>query len=59
MEANWRLAKRMGFREMLDFDEMGIPYPYVGVSTLKVNVKKESGDHREIGQDPHGSDSDI
>jgi ABC-type nitrate/sulfonate/bicarbonate transport system substrate-binding protein len=34
------LAKRMGFREMLDFDEMGIPYPYVGASTLKANVKK-------------------
>ena len=34
------LASRMGFREMLDFDEMGIPYPYVGVSTLKANVKK-------------------
>jgi ABC-type nitrate/sulfonate/bicarbonate transport system substrate-binding protein len=34
------LANRMGFREMLDFDEMGIPYPYVGVSTLKVNVKR-------------------
>jgi ABC-type nitrate/sulfonate/bicarbonate transport system substrate-binding protein len=34
------VASRMGFREMLDFDEMGIPYPYVGVSTLKVNVKK-------------------
>ena len=34
------LANRMGFRELLDFDEMGIPYPYVGVSTLKVNIKK-------------------
>jgi ABC-type nitrate/sulfonate/bicarbonate transport system substrate-binding protein len=34
------MAKRMGFREMLDFDELGIPYPYVGVSTLKVTVKK-------------------
>jgi ABC-type nitrate/sulfonate/bicarbonate transport system substrate-binding protein len=34
------MAKTMGFRELLDFDELGIPYPYVGVSTLKVNVKK-------------------
>jgi len=34
------MAKTMGFREMLDFDEMGVPYPYVGVSTLKANVKK-------------------
>ena len=34
------VAKTMGFREMLDFDELGIPYPYVGVSTLKANVKK-------------------
>jgi len=34
------MAKTMGFREMLDFDELGIPYPYVGVSTLKANVKK-------------------
>jgi NitT/TauT family transport system substrate-binding protein len=34
------MAKTMGFREMLDFDELGIPYPYVGVSTLKVNAQK-------------------
>lgn len=34
------LAKKMGFRELLDFDELGVQYPYVGVSTLKANVKK-------------------
>jgi len=34
------IAKTLGFREMIDFDELGIPYPYVGVSTLKANVKK-------------------
>ena len=34
------MARAVGFREMLDFDELGIPYPYVGVSTLKANVKK-------------------
>jgi ABC-type nitrate/sulfonate/bicarbonate transport system substrate-binding protein len=34
------IAKTMGFREMVDFDDLGIPYPYVGVSTLKANVKK-------------------
>jgi hypothetical protein len=30
----------MGFRELIDFDELGVQYPYVGISTLKVNVKK-------------------
>src|SRR5262249_3791516 len=34
------MAKSKGFREMVDFDDLGIPYPYVGVSTLKANVKK-------------------
>lgn len=34
------MAKTLGFREMIDFDELGIPYPYVGVSTLKANVKR-------------------
>src|ERR1043166_201521 len=34
------IAKTMGFREIVDFDDLGIPYPYVGVSTLKANVKK-------------------
>jgi len=33
------LARKMGFRELLDFDEMGILIPYVGVTTLKANVK--------------------
>src|ERR1043166_5038662 len=33
-------AKNMGFREMIDFDDLGIPYPCVGVSTLKSTVKK-------------------
>jgi ABC-type nitrate/sulfonate/bicarbonate transport system substrate-binding protein len=34
------VAKKMGFRELLDFDDLGLQYPYVGISTLKVNVKK-------------------
>ena len=34
------VAKKMGFRELIDFDELGVQYPYVGISTLKVNVKK-------------------
>ena len=34
------VAKKMGFRELIDFDELGVLYPYVGISTLKVNVKK-------------------
>jgi NitT/TauT family transport system substrate-binding protein len=33
-------AKKMGFRELVDFDALGVQYPYVGISTLKVNVKK-------------------
>ena len=34
------VAKKMGFRELIDFDDLGVQYPYVGISTLKVNVKK-------------------
>lgn len=34
------LAKKRGFRELLDFDEAGIEVPYVGVTTLKANIKK-------------------
>jgi ABC-type nitrate/sulfonate/bicarbonate transport system substrate-binding protein len=34
------IAKKMGFRELLDFDALGVQYPYVGISTLKANVKK-------------------
>ena len=34
------MARKMGFRELLDFDELGVQIPYVGVSTLKANVKK-------------------
>ncbi|MGH7783440.1 MAG: ABC transporter substrate-binding protein [Candidatus Binatia bacterium] len=34
------MAKKMGYREMLDFDEIGLPYPYVGVSTTKAQAKK-------------------
>jgi|RhiMetdeSRZDD1v2_1073273.scaffolds.fasta_scaffold25446_5 NitT/TauT family transport system substrate-binding protein len=37
--ARW-MARKMGFRELLDFDELGIQVPYVGVSTLKTAVKK-------------------
>jgi NitT/TauT family transport system substrate-binding protein len=34
------LARKMGFRELLDFDELGVQIPYVGVSTMKTTVKK-------------------
>jgi ABC-type nitrate/sulfonate/bicarbonate transport system substrate-binding protein len=34
------LARKMGFRELLDSDELGIQFPYVGISTLKATVKK-------------------
>jgi ABC-type nitrate/sulfonate/bicarbonate transport system substrate-binding protein len=34
------VAKKMGLRELLDFDELGVQYPYVGISTLKANVKR-------------------
>jgi ABC-type nitrate/sulfonate/bicarbonate transport system substrate-binding protein len=37
--ARW-LARKMGFRELVDFDELGIRVPYVGVSILRANVKK-------------------
>jgi hypothetical protein len=30
----------MGFRELVDFDQLGVQYSYVGISALKVNVKK-------------------
>ena len=53
------MAKTMGFREMLDFDQLGIPYPYVGVSTLKANVKKRIPDDCKIYEDPHRRYPDI
>ena len=34
------MARKMGFRELLDFDELGIQVPYTGVTTLKATVKK-------------------
>jgi ABC-type nitrate/sulfonate/bicarbonate transport system substrate-binding protein len=33
------VAKKRGFRELLDLDELGFQYPYVGISTLKVNIR--------------------
>jgi ABC-type nitrate/sulfonate/bicarbonate transport system substrate-binding protein len=33
-------ARKMGFRELLDFDELGVQVPYVGVSAAKGYVKK-------------------
>ena len=33
-------ARKMGFHELLDFDELGVQVPYVGVSALKATVKK-------------------
>lgn len=35
------VAKKRGFRELLDLDQLGLQYPYVGISTLKANVKKD------------------
>ena len=37
--ARW-MARKMGFRELVDFDELGVRFPYVGVSTLRATVKK-------------------
>src|SRR5215813_8565020 len=37
--ARW-MARKMGFRELLDFDELGVQVPYTGVTTLKATVKK-------------------
>ena len=37
--ARW-MARKMGFRELVDFDELGIQVPFIGVSTLKANGKK-------------------
>ena len=37
--ARW-MARKIGFRELLDFDELGIQLPYAGVTTLKAVVKK-------------------
>jgi ABC-type nitrate/sulfonate/bicarbonate transport system substrate-binding protein len=37
--ARW-MARKRGFRELLDLDALGFQYPYVGISTLKANVKK-------------------
>jgi len=34
------LARKMGFRELLDLDGLGVLIPYVGVSALKATVKK-------------------
>ena len=34
------MARKMGFRELLDLDELGIQVPYTGVTTLKATVKK-------------------
>ncbi len=40
--ARW-MARKMGFRELVDFDELGIQVPFIGVSTLKATVKKSPG----------------
>src|SRR5215472_9129815 len=34
------MARKMGFRELVDLDELRIQVPYVGVTSLKANVKK-------------------
>jgi len=33
------IARKMGFRELLDLDELGIQIPYVGISSLKASFK--------------------
>jgi ABC-type nitrate/sulfonate/bicarbonate transport system substrate-binding protein len=35
------VAKNRGFRELLDLDAIGVQFPYVGISTLKANAKKD------------------
>jgi ABC-type nitrate/sulfonate/bicarbonate transport system substrate-binding protein len=42
------LAKKMGFRELIDLDELGVLIPYVGVSTLKANVKRNADVPRKL-----------
>jgi ABC-type nitrate/sulfonate/bicarbonate transport system substrate-binding protein len=37
--ARW-IARKMGFHELVDFDELGVQVPFVGVTTLKATVKK-------------------
>src|SRR5262249_23957916 len=37
--ARW-MARKMGFRELVDLDELGVQVPFIGVSTLKATVKK-------------------
>ena len=37
--ARW-MARKMGFRELVDFDELGVQVPSAGVTTLKTTVKK-------------------
>jgi ABC-type nitrate/sulfonate/bicarbonate transport system substrate-binding protein len=33
------LARKMGFRELLDIDELGVLIPYVGINTMKATAK--------------------
>ena len=35
------VAKKRGFRELLDLDAIGVQFPYVGISTLKANASKD------------------
>ena len=37
--ARW-MARKKGFRELLDFDELGVQVPYTGILALKATVKK-------------------
>src|SRR5262245_46279975 len=48
--ARW-MARKMGFRELLDFDELGVQVPFIGVSTLKATVKKKPRHNRQAGCD--------
>jgi ABC-type nitrate/sulfonate/bicarbonate transport system substrate-binding protein len=34
-------ARKLGYRELVDVDSLGIKYPYVGISTLKSTVKNK------------------
>src|SRR5262249_33992212 len=54
--ARW-MARKMGFRELLDFDELGVQVPYIGVSTLYRGLnlgghcQKKPRHNRQVGCD--------
>jgi ABC-type nitrate/sulfonate/bicarbonate transport system substrate-binding protein len=42
------VAKKSGFRELLDIDNLGLQYPYVGISTLKRNTHADPETTRKV-----------